>query len=242
MPALNDTREPSRPLSCHRDPPSEGGNSRSSARGQSLVEFALVLPMLLVLLLGVADFGRVFAAGITMEAATRNAAEAAAQEYTQIVRTNGSLASADYERLHEIALYALCDEARVLSNRAPLSGAPAGPTANGVVDNPCSMPLAAVCVHNEASATFAPDPFCNGSSDAPSPPAECPTLASGWSTANAQGAGALAYVEVRTCYQFTTLVHLQNLILPFGWSLSLGDIFLQRTRSFTVACYYTGCS
>ena len=46
-----------------------------SRRGQSLVEFALVLPMLLVLLLGVADFGRVFAAGITIEAAARNAAE-----------------------------------------------------------------------------------------------------------------------------------------------------------------------
>ena len=46
-----------------------------SRRGQSVVEFALVLPMLLVLLLGVADFGRVFAAGITVEAAARNAAE-----------------------------------------------------------------------------------------------------------------------------------------------------------------------
>jgi Flp pilus assembly protein TadG len=50
----------------------------SSRRGQSLVEFALVLPMLLVLLLGIADFGRVFNAGITLEAATRDAAEAGA--------------------------------------------------------------------------------------------------------------------------------------------------------------------
>ena len=73
---------------------------RLARRGQSLVEFALVLPMLLILLLGVADFGRVFQAGITLEAATRNAAEAAAQEYTQIFRNKGPLTSADYARLH----------------------------------------------------------------------------------------------------------------------------------------------
>src|SRR5690606_20209344 len=42
--------------------------TRRPERGQSLVEFALVLPMLLVLLLGIADFGRVFAAGILLEA------------------------------------------------------------------------------------------------------------------------------------------------------------------------------
>ncbi len=42
--------------------------------------------MLLVLLLGVADFGRVFQAGITIEAAARNGAEAAAQEYRQLAR------------------------------------------------------------------------------------------------------------------------------------------------------------
>ena len=55
-------------------------------RGQTMVEFALILPLLLVFLLGVVDFGRIFTAGITMEAAARNAAEAAAQEYQQIIR------------------------------------------------------------------------------------------------------------------------------------------------------------
>ncbi len=46
-----------------------------------MVEFALILPLLLVLFLGIADFGRVFHAGIVAEAAARNAAEIVAEEY-----------------------------------------------------------------------------------------------------------------------------------------------------------------
>lgn len=217
--------------------------SRLSERGQSLVEFALVLPMLLILLMGVADFGRVFAAAITQEAATRDAAEAASQEYVQIMRNKpGGLSAQDYERLHEIALYSLCQEAEVLPNRVLVGPTSPPPLDGTTISNPCSMPVAAVCVHDAVGATFGPDPFCNGSSDAPSPPPECANLSSGWDTTNAQGTGALAYVEVRTCYRFTTLANLQNLALPFGASLSIGDIWLQRTRTFTVACYYTGCA
>ncbi|MFC4321748.1 TadE/TadG family type IV pilus assembly protein [Litchfieldia salsa] len=45
--------------------------------GQSLVEFALVLPMLLFLLFGIVDFGRVFHAYLTVDHAGREAARAA---------------------------------------------------------------------------------------------------------------------------------------------------------------------
>jgi len=211
-------------------------------RGQSLVEFALVLPMLLILLLGIADFGRVFAAGITMEAATRNAAEAAAQEYVQIMRNKPTgLTASDYERLHEVALYSLCQEAQVLPNRV-FVGPSSPPALSGTVDNPCSTPLVAVCVHDAAGSTFGPDPYCNGTTDAPTPPAQCADLSTGWDSTNAQGTGALAYIEVRACYRFTTLFNLQNLTLPFGSGLTIGDIYLQRTRTFTVACYYSGCA
>jgi hypothetical protein len=238
---MRDTTKLGGQLSRHHHRFFTTGANRSSQRGQSLVEFALVLPLLLILLLGVADFGRIFAAAITQEAATRDAAETAAQEYVQIMRNKPSgLDAGDYERLHEIALSSLCEEAHILPNRVFV-----GPTApqapDGVVNNPCSMPVAAVCIHDAVGASFGPDPFCNGSSDSPSPPAQCGNLSSAWNTANAQGTGALAYVEVRTCYQFTTLVNLQNVALPFGAGLSIGDIWLQRTRTFTVACYYTGC-
>ena len=240
---MRDTRTLGGPPSRHHYRLNKAGWIRSSPRGQSLVEFVLVLPMLLILLMGIADFGRVFAAGITMEAATRNAAEAAAQEYVQIMRNKPSgLTASDYERLHEVALYSLCQEAQVLPNRVFLGPSSPPPLSGTTVDNPCSMPPTAVCVHDAVGATFGPDHFCNGTADSPSPPAQCPDLASGWDTTNAQGSGALPYVEVRSCYQFTTLFNLQNLTLPFGSSLTIGDIYLQRTRTFTVACYYSGCA
>ena len=97
-------------------------------------------------------------------------------------------------------------------------------------------------MHDAAGSTFGPDPYCNGTTDAPTPPAQCADLSTGWDTTNAQGTGALAYIEVRACYRFTTLFNLQNLTLPFGSGLTIGDIYLQRTRTFTVACYYSGCA
>ena len=51
---------------------------RPTGRGQSLVEFALLLPLMLAFLGLTIDFARVFQAWITLESATRDAAEAAA--------------------------------------------------------------------------------------------------------------------------------------------------------------------
>lgn len=46
-----------------------------------MVEFALVIPILLILTVGLSDLGRVFAAGVVTESAARAAAEIAAQQY-----------------------------------------------------------------------------------------------------------------------------------------------------------------
>jgi len=178
----------------------------------------------MILLLGVADFGRVFSAGITMEAATRNAAEAAAQEYQQIIRNAGSLIASDYQNLHQLAVDEVCKEAEVLPNQ--VSGGGGGG---------CSMPVIAVCVHDVAGG----DAECGQAST--SVPGPC-SLLDGWTpdpsnTAPATGGSdPLPYVEVRTCYQFTTLFNL-HISLPMGAGLSLGDIWLQRDREFVVGDY-----
>lgn len=55
-----------------------GGGTRSRPMGQSLAEFALVLPVFLVITMAVGDFGRVYATGIAVEDAAREAADYAA--------------------------------------------------------------------------------------------------------------------------------------------------------------------
>ena len=56
-----------------------------------MVEFALVLPIMLMMFIAIADFGRIFAAMITLESATRDAAEAAANQYLANPPGGGSL-------------------------------------------------------------------------------------------------------------------------------------------------------
>lgn len=190
-----------------------------SERGQSLVEFALVLPMLLVFLLGVADFGRIFTAGITIEAAARNGAEAAAQEYLQLSKkSGGTLDAADYAALHKVALDAVCAESAELPNQSVSGGN-------------CTMPLTAVCIHGPQF-----DPGCGSEADASV--TECTGVNDTWDpTKQGPGSPPLPFVEVRVCYRFTTLLNLGKMELPFGWSISLGDIWLQRDREFAVANY-----
>ncbi|HVM19769.1 MAG TPA: TadE/TadG family type IV pilus assembly protein [Egibacteraceae bacterium] len=48
---------------------------RKRSRGQSLAEFALILPLLITLTGAAMDFARVYQASITLQTATRNAAE-----------------------------------------------------------------------------------------------------------------------------------------------------------------------
>ena len=61
-------RSSHRPL---RDPDDGGPRHRIGGRGQSVVEFALILPVLLTLVLGAIDFGRVMQARVTSESAAK---------------------------------------------------------------------------------------------------------------------------------------------------------------------------
>jgi hypothetical protein len=139
---MRDTTKLGGPPSQEGEPPTSE-KRRWRLRGQSVVEFALVLPVLLVLAIGVADFGQVFAAGITVEAAARDGAEAAAQEYLhngpgypaprQLTSpapipgdpdyngdpcTGGNMppACGYYTALHDLAARTACRESRLLVN------------------------------------------------------------------------------------------------------------------------------
>lgn len=193
----------------------------SHSRGQSLVEFALVLPMLLVLVLGVADFGRVFNASIVTESAARDSAETVAEIYLR--NPPGPLTAPPvpppnyYASLHDEAAKSLCTEMRTLPG-----------VVYDEIARTCTGPIYAfVCVHDSA------DDKCN---EAPggftTPPSGCSLTA----PSNAQSAEDpnRRYVEVRVCYTFSPLY--KSVEMPFvGYTAS--DIPIQRTRVFTVADY-----
>jgi Flp pilus assembly protein TadG len=66
----------------HRDTSPATARRRTRSRGQSVAEFALLLPVMLAFLGLTIDFARVFQAWITLESATRDGAEYAATNGT----------------------------------------------------------------------------------------------------------------------------------------------------------------
>ncbi|MEX2136273.1 MAG: TadE/TadG family type IV pilus assembly protein [Chloroflexota bacterium] len=195
-----------------------------------MVEFMLVLPLLLVLLLGIADFGRVFAAGITLEAAARNAAEVVAEEYRRTppdgVYADQTLPApspgdpAYYQPLHELAARTACREAGGLQN------ATFDPDTDQCAFDPGAgeaMPVFLVCIHDDA------DPLCGESAFGATIPPQCSALQTPPENTMEGGTELSRYVEVRICYRFSMLINLP--VLP------LDDVWLQKSRVFTVAYY-----
>ena len=192
-------------------------------RGQSLVEFALLLPLLLVIVLGVVDFGRVFQSGIVMESATRAGAEAAALEYLREIAGKDPLYEPDYERIRNVAAEVACREAI----RMPNADAP----------NCDQWPIIRICIHDAAGGDGV-DCGTPGLKGSAAVPADCPQTDGGWTAASTLAVADTpanpdprgAYIEVRTCYRFTTL-------LPINDILPIGEVFLQKESVFTVADY-----
>ncbi len=73
------------------------GRAEKDCRGQSLVEFALVLPVFLLLLIGIAEFGRAWMTRNILTGAAREAVRIAAVQdnaASALARANAILASA----------------------------------------------------------------------------------------------------------------------------------------------------
>jgi hypothetical protein len=177
-----------------------------------------------LLLLTVADFGRMFAAGITIESAARTAAEVAAGDYLVEFRLlppgSTTLTPDGYDRVHRAAWQSVCDEASTLPN--------ATPAAPGTE---CGGLPTVVCVHDGG------DLGCATVFNAAGGSAGCPLVSAGSATAQTGGAETSKYVEVRLCYRFTAFFGMD--IPFFGGRLSplAGDFYLERIRTFTVADY-----
>jgi hypothetical protein len=192
---------------------------RVFARGQSLVEFAVVLPLLLVFFLVIADFGRIFVALITVETATRDAAEVVANEYLAsppgpLDSPAPAVAQSYYNALHARGEAVVCAELRGLPNTNYDAGTNSCP----------DMPIVIVCIHDGRDAGCG-SPAQPGGGGIVS---DCTDFTPAATSAQ-DGSGA-RWVEVRTCYHFTALLN-----IPF---MPLRDFWLQRSRHYTIPCYF----
>ncbi|TAL08917.1 MAG: pilus assembly protein [Chloroflexota bacterium] len=189
------------------------GAPRSSA-GQSVTEFALVVPFLLIILLTVADFGRYFAASLNVESIARTAAEVSAQEYLRAGTT-------DYAAIHGYAWQSVCDEAKGLPNV----------TYNGPATECDGIPTE-VCVHDSV------DPSCATTYNAGGGvPPECSVITDPISNAQTGGSELSKYVEVRVCYRFSTVFGFSIPFLGGDLTTLSGNFYIQKIRTFTVADY-----
>jgi hypothetical protein len=187
-------------------------------QGQSLVEFTLVIPIVFFLLLGVADLGRVFAAGVVLETAARDAAEKGAQEYVanppNPLNAPAAGTPAYYGALDALVARAACSETSELPN-----------TNIDTSTQTCNpWPVVRVCVHDGS------DPQCGQpiTGFASAIPGQCADMNTAWT--NSQNGSTERWVEVRLCYKFTSIVN--------GAVLGLGDIYLERSRTFVIPCYF----
>lgn len=190
------------------------GAPRRRSAGQSVTEFALVVPFLLIILLTVADFGRYFAASLNVESIARTAAEVSAQEYLRAGAT-------DYAAIHGYAWQSVCDEASGLANV----------TYNGPATECGGMPTL-VCVHDGV------DPSCTTPYNVGGGvPAECTVISDPISNAQAGGSELSKYVEVRVCYRFSTVFGFSIPFLGGDLTTLSGNFYIQKIRTFPVADY-----
>jgi hypothetical protein len=213
-----------------RRPRFPGAVTRSTtiadSRGQSLVEFTMVFPIMLLLLLTVADFGRVFASSIALESAARAAAETAAGDYLVELRlmplSAPPLTPDGYDRVHRAAWQSICDEASNQPNATRGSGG-----------GQCDGLPTVVCVHDGA------DPNCGVVYNAGgSGTTGCPLVAAGASNTQTDPSPiGTKYVEVRVCYRFSAFFGVNIPFLGGNLSPLAGNFYLERSRTFTVADY-----
>lgn len=192
----------------------------------------MVLPMLLVLFLGVADFGRVFSAGIAVEAIARNAAEAVSGDARlgelKSVTCDAACKTRIYDELHDLAARVACEEA---SRLLPTTDG-GGECLNRIVVGSCVQDGDAAHRCGFAASEAVPD-GCGAVKTEP-----WTATQNGPSGTRADGTtyAQIRTIEVRVCYRFQPLYHAVQ--LPIVSYLVPESVYLARARTFSVSMDY----
>jgi Flp pilus assembly protein TadG len=112
--------------------------TRDASRGQSIVEFALVLPILMILLLAIVDFARLYTTVLTVESAAREAADYGAFHwYNWQDSTAANATEAEMERRACVAIRNLPEYSGPVDScmtpsffNSSLDAPPSGPSTN----------------------------------------------------------------------------------------------------------------
>jgi len=125
---------------------------RAGERGQSLVEFALVLPLLLIIVMAIVDFARLYTTMLTVESAAREAADYGAFHWYNWTPANATTTLAEMQRRACIASSNLPDYVDAGGGTCTNPGftsagalaSPTNPTANCTVEpaagvDPCRV-------------------------------------------------------------------------------------------------------
>ena len=91
---------------------------RSSQRSQAIVEFALVAPVLLLLLFGVVDFGRIVYTYVTLNQAVNEGARTAIRD-SALLPTNSAVEAAVKQHAVDVSLANPCPNGPITSSVPP---------------------------------------------------------------------------------------------------------------------------
>lgn len=131
----------------HRRPDSYGlsapaDSQRSASRGQALTEFALVVPLLLLLLLAIGDFARLYTSEIAVEAAAREAADYGAFNASQwSTQANSTLTVNEMIRRACVAVSTLPDYLATGDSTTLCSAAGSNPVFSYVLEDSAGSPI-----------------------------------------------------------------------------------------------------
>jgi hypothetical protein len=144
IPHLSNRERGPSPLKLRRRAKS---GSRRTERGQGIAEFAIIVPILLLLVMGIGDFGRLYSSAVAVEAAAREAADYGAFDSNQWTTANQPITASEMER-----------RACTAASKLPDYSEPAG-TVNHAT---CTNPTFSYCLEGTS-----------GSSCPASPPFDC---------------------------------------------------------------------